>query len=320
MSGINANKKGLEMSFAFIFAMIVGAVILFLAIYMVARLISNSEQTHGGEVSKELSILLNPMQTSLESSKEMSIELPQETRIEDNCYYDGAFGRQTFSTSLKGIGDKWGKPGAAVPITNKYIFSPIDLEGNRLYLFSKPFDFPWKAVDIIIITSKAYCFVSPPKSVEDEIMQIKNQGGLNNLEINYSIEECKNNSIKVCFGFACDISVYSGDEEYRIGYVESQGNKMFYSGSLLYGAIFSDKNLYECNLKRIMKRIYQQGLLLSSESILIANKNCNSNMEADLNLFTTAVAHLNSSVELLQLREIVSILNIKNSNNNCKLW
>lgn len=325
MKQIIKSKKALEMSFSFIFAMIVGAAILFLAIYGVSSLIKNADTTHGSEISKEISILIDPLQTSIESSREMSIELPQETRIKDKCYTYGDFGSQGLTSALKGLKEEYGKEGVEVPITNKYLFTPNSIEGKKLYLFSKGFDFPFKIGDIIVVTSNNYCFVRPPTNIEDEISRIKNSNGMQNIEINESVEDCGNDTIKVCFDDVCDVSVYglcvNCGNEYETGFVEKGNERMYYSGNLIYGAIFADRSIYECNIQRLMKRLNYQGLLFLYESEIIAKQNCIAGIDADLGVFVQAAGNLNSSVELLTLRDMANQLNIKNSENKgCTLW
>jgi hypothetical protein len=322
------SKKALEMSFSFIFAMIVGAVIIFLAIYFASSLIKTSERQHSSEIAKEISILINPLQTSIESSKEMSIELPQKTKIYDSCYIETPFGRQTFASAVESLGGKYGKKGAEISIYNKYIFSNSIEEGKKLYLFSKGLNLPFKLGDIIIMTSGKYCFVAPPENIAEEILDIKNKGGMKNIEVNNSLEECPTDSTSVCFDSACDISVYKAscidcENEYDIGYVYKNNSRSYYVKDLLYGAIFSDKEVYDCNVKRLMQRAYQLSLLFVDTSDVMAREGCFTNIDADLAIFASAAIHLNDSVDLLNIRELAEGrdgLQSKNSNSLCKLW
>ena len=80
------NKKAyLQISFAWLFAIIVGAFILFLAIYGVTKLIKTEETTQEARTGKEISVLLNPLETSFETGKTTSLTLPIETRIYNKC-------------------------------------------------------------------------------------------------------------------------------------------------------------------------------------------------------------------------------------------
>jgi hypothetical protein len=59
------NKQGIEMGFSWIFAIIVGVVILFLAIYTTTRIIGTSRYELDTETAKKISILIDPLETSL---------------------------------------------------------------------------------------------------------------------------------------------------------------------------------------------------------------------------------------------------------------
>ena len=60
-------KRGLEISFAWMFSIIVGAAIIFLAVFAAVKLVNLGKQQTDTEVGKQLGILLNPIETSLES-------------------------------------------------------------------------------------------------------------------------------------------------------------------------------------------------------------------------------------------------------------
>ena len=91
---------------------------------------------------------------------------------------------------------------------------------------------------------------------------------------------CSQNSVKVCFESAsdCDIEVeglcddYRCDSEYDYGYVVKNNIRLYYVGDLLYGAIFSSPEIYECNVKRLMKRLIQQALIYKDEIFLISSE------------------------------------------------
>src|SRR3989344_2803023 len=50
---------------------------------------------------------------------------------------------------------------------------------NKFYIFSKPFEFPFKVSDLIYLTSEneKYCFDNAPENIAEEILQL-NQGNL----------------------------------------------------------------------------------------------------------------------------------------------
>ncbi len=70
-------KRGyLQISFAWMFALIVGAVILFLAIYFATKLVDKGDDVIDAKTGKEMGILLNPLETSMESIRTTPLTLP----------------------------------------------------------------------------------------------------------------------------------------------------------------------------------------------------------------------------------------------------
>ena len=67
------NKKAIEMSFNWIFAIIVGGFILFIAIYGAGKLIRTSEQSVYTETAASLVSLFDPLETGLASGKASEI-------------------------------------------------------------------------------------------------------------------------------------------------------------------------------------------------------------------------------------------------------
>ena len=153
-------KAYLQISFAWLFAIIVGAVILFLAIFFSIKLINIEQTIQDAKTSKEIGILLNPLETGFETTKSTSISFPAETRIYNKCNNKGTFGRQIIQVSQKSF-NEWSETNIDVGFSNKYIFSEEYVEGKKFYIFSKPFDFPFKVSDLMMITSseKDYCFI-----------------------------------------------------------------------------------------------------------------------------------------------------------------
>ena len=299
------------MSFTWIFAIIVGAFILFLAVYGVTKLIKTEKTISDAEVGKEISVLLNPLETNFQTATFTSLTMPVETRIYNKCSNDGIFGRQRILISQLSF-NEWTDSGIEIGSSNKYLFSEEYAEGEKFYLFSKPFDLSFKVTDLIyLIPSKdIYCFVDSPEDIEQEISSLNQK--------NLLLENCPLNSIKVCFGSSsdCDISV-----NYNRGVVE-KGNKEvdFITTPLMYAAIFSDKDVYECQLRRIMQRTASLALLYSEKSSFIAQQNCNSDLETELMILQDLTKTYDNSARLFQIENIVEQLENKNNAARCKLW
>src|SRR3989344_115280 len=173
------NKKAFEMSFAWMFSIIAGAIILFLAIYMTMQFITPQRHISQSELAKSLGALLDPLETGKGVAVESAvIEIAGEARIYNKCYRSDEndnFGRQGISIATKsGIGKQWQEPGEETSLQNKYIFSNSTTQGKNFYIMAKQFEMPFKVADLIFLYDKKYCFVNPPGWIEDDIENAKN--------------------------------------------------------------------------------------------------------------------------------------------------
>jgi len=312
------NKKAfLNISFAWLFAIIVGAFILFLAIFASTKIIKTSETQIDAETAKEIGILLNPLETGFETGKVSSISLPSETRIYNRCNNNGFFGRQIIKVSQKSF-DRWTDTDMDIGFSNKYIFSEEYVEGKKFYLFSRPFDFPFKVSDLIYIVSseKNYCFsgVDGNKELNDITDEIS---ALN--QKNFFLKECPENSVMVCFSGnseQCDVIVNIAGK-----YVQKNNEISYFEGdSLMYAAIFSDKSVYECQLKRLMQRTESLALLYKDKADFVSGKECNSNLNSELLVLNNLANSLSSSSNLASVSYAVEEIKKKNNLANCKIF
>tara|TARA_Y100000310_G_scaffold342099_2_gene443777 strand:- start:445 stop:1374 length:930 start_codon:yes stop_codon:yes gene_type:complete len=307
------NKKGfLQMSFAWLFAIIVGAFILFLAIYASTKIVNTEQTSLDAQAAKEIGVLLNPLETGFETGKTTSLRLPSETRIYNRCNNNGVFGRQIIQISQKSF-NEWSDTDVNVGFSNKHIFSEDYVEGKKFFIFSKPFNFPFKVADLIFLTSseERYCFVNPPEDIDRELSNLKQENLVRNI--------CSEGDIKVCFspGSDCDIQV---NEDSR--YVEKDGGRMdFYEDALMYAAIFSDKNVYECQLKRVMQRGEQLALLYQDKANLISREGCNTNLNQELSSLGSLEDSFEGSSNLNNyMVNLVEDVEKRNNLAECKLW
>jgi len=303
------NKKGLQISFAWLFAIIVGAVILVLAIYLATKFIGIGQTSSDAETAKEIGVLLNPLEMSFESGKTLVLELPTDSRIYNGCNVEGLFGKQLIRVSQKSFGE-WTETDINVGFSNKYIFSDRYVEGKKFYLFSKPFEFPFKVGDLIYMTSSLdnYCFIGAPKDIEDEIKDLK--------QANLFTENCPEDSIDVCFSDNpdCDIKV-----NYNVKYVDKQGEKLYFeTDALMYAAIFSDRIIYECQVQRLMQRTKELALLYEDKAVFITRSGCYSNL--NLVGLSSSAESLDSSYKLFLVAEVAEEIGRENKDSNCRLW
>jgi hypothetical protein len=306
---IKKNKKGFQMSFAWLFAIIAGVFILFLTIYGVTRLIDTGGDITSAKTGAEIGILLNPLETGFESGRTVLLTMPVETRIHNKYSTSGNFGVQIIQISQKSYG-KWSQTDVDISFPNKYIFSDSVVEGKKFFIFSKPFNFPFKVADVIYLTSseKDYCFINAPERIEEELSDLNQQ--------NLLVEDCSEESVRICFEteIGCDINVDVGRRE-----VEKSGQTMFFeTDALMYAAIFSDKSIYEYQIKRLMQRTNELLLLYDTKAVLLSNQACP--QDVNLFVFKNIVNNVQDSEDLTRAANAADDLERENEYATCKLW
>ncbi len=323
------NKKGFEFGFGWLFAIIVGAVIIFLAIYTVVKLIPQEQDIQSSQSVKELENLLSPIENVIEKGK---ISFAKETRLTNTCETAGNFGSQRISLSSRtSIGKAWTSEGISSRSYNKYIFSSEKVEGKEMHLFTKPFSFPFRIGNLIFLwgDKEKYCFVNAPREMEEEISDL----GLKNINVTSRIADCEEGSKSVCFASTrCDIDV-----DLMAGKVSKKGEKAVYyedsivfsstsnvgrkDYSLLYGAIFADPEIYECQVKRLGKRASELALIYFAKSgNIAANEGCSANIQGELSNFAETMRAINSSASLKGIRVNAEELGRKNNDLICKIF
>jgi len=311
------NKKGFEMSFTWIFSIIAGAAILFLAIYAASQFIKTHGQEIDTQTSVKLAILLDPLETSLESGKRSIIDFGANTKIyNDKCYTYGNFGEQ--SIGILTSQGRNARPSYGKPQYNKHIFSQNIEEGKEFSVFSKPFALPFKVSDLIFFSGREYCFVQTPESIREELEGL----GIMNVNFTESKASCKDGSQKVCFGQSsgCEIAVYGNNYDFSSGYLIKEGKTLYFTDSLIYGAIFSSPSVYECNVKRLSLRLANLGEVYLDKIKILDNINCNSLMDSSLNEIITLARNLNSSQQLFVIKEKADETEKINEAAECKVY
>jgi len=311
-----SRPKRSQFNFTWLFAIIAGAAIIALAIYGASRLGETERYKQDTQIAQEISILTEPLQAGFAEGSFAKISFNQETRINNNCFSEG-FGKNELSVSTKsGIGEEWQRGGGASSIYNKYIFSSFE-EGKEFYVFSKPFEFGFEVADLIFLSSKNYCFDELPEAIEDDIL------GFNADSI--SVGNCSEQDTKVCFNsFDCEIVVIGTcsqncDSVFDEGYVMKNSEKMYFVGNLLYGAIFSDKHVYECNVERLSNRASKIAQVFADKANLMEARGCGSNLRSNLLSFSTQIRNAVAS-DLSYLRSAAKELERINSEERCGVW
>ncbi len=311
---IKKNKKGFQVSFAWLFAIIAGAFILFLAIYAVTKLIGTGGDITSAKTGAEIGVLLNPLETGFESGRTVLLTMPVETRIHNKYSTSGNFGAQVIQISQKSYG-KWSQTEVDISFPNKYIFSDGVVEGKKFFIFSKPFKFPFKVADVIYLTSseQTYCFIEAPERIEEELSNLNQK--------NLLVENCPAENVGICFDAEpeyasqeCDINV-----DYYGGEVEKNDETMYFeTDALMYAAIFSDKNIYEHQIKRLMQRTNELLLLYDTKAVLILDQGCP--QDVNLFVFKSIVNNVQDSEGLMSAANAAEDVERENDWADCRLW
>lgn len=307
-------KRGqLDISFSWIFALIIGGFIIFGAVYGVTKFSKISEQKISSETAMDLTSFLNPLETSVEAGKSVYIKLPLNSRIFNSCDRYGTFGSQGLSVQ-EFIKNKWSVRGVETTFRNKYLYSSEFEEGKGFYAFSRPFEYPFKVANVIYMTSadEKYCFVNPPIKIKKELTELK--------QPNLLVEDCSadENIIQVCFSGSsrCDIIV-----NYNSKSVKKGSNTMYFDDdSLMYAAIFSDFDIYECVTERLVKRTLELIKIYQGKAVLVSTKGCVSDVLPSLNQLNQLLLDYTSSSDLSSHSQTIKLIENENSYSRCNLW
>ncbi len=325
------NKKGFDIPFGNLFAIIAGVAILILAIYATTQLIvPQAKYSEYTQAAAQLSNYLNPIVNGISSAYSSKISFGKNTRVYLTCstwgQYSPIFGKQTIAFSEEsGILKKWTEPGAEISRYNKYVFSDNVTEGKTYYIFSKPFYAGFRVDDLVMTTFNNYCFVAAPADIEEEIKSL----GMGNINFSTNVDNCKANQQSVCFGFAsdkCAISVVGQCDgsfcktQYDRGYVRKGTESMYYYGNLLYAAIYSSPEIYECNVKRLGKKIAELGKVYQGKIEVVKTKNCDTLVGNSLDLIVPLAQRMNSSAQMLRIQEYAKEMDDSNCKNLCKIY
>jgi len=321
------NKKSFDLPFSMLFAIIAGAFIILIAIYVTTKFISTEKQYDYAATAKSLANILNPVVNGLASASAIvPIEFKKETRIYLDCnvefYQSPVFGRQTLGFSEEsGLIKKWSAPENNISLYNKYIFGQEMMQAKKYNIFSKPFYMGYKVDDLVYIIpdSTKYCFVRAPENIEYEMSSFS----FSNINLTKNINSCPKNSAAVCFDFndaKCSILVNYDNEAYKTGSVTNNGQTVEYaSASLLYAAIFSSINNYNCNIARLGNKIHLLGGVYKDKVELVKVKECGSLIEPYLDSIIEQSTNL-TTAKLAGLLEEASLMDKTNCDSNCPIY
>lgn len=308
-------KKGFEFSFTWIFVLIVGATILFIAIFMASRLINREGSIYNTEVAAELGAVLNPLETDGESAKYYPLSFPAQTRLTTTCDAGGTFGEQALSVSVQsGIGRKWQDQGLPYRVSNKFIFSGPLLEGKKIQVIATPLMLPFKIGDALTLYTQSYCFVAPPESFEDAIISL----GADTIVEAATQSVCPPESTSVCFGEnGCDIVVDPSSTPHQ-GTLTKRGKTIVFSDGLFFPALVSDSAFYDCQLMRVRKRASELANLYAEKSSFLETRGCSTSLAPSLYVYQRDL--LRTTLPFTSLMRDAEVLGQSNERLACKLF
>lgn len=307
------NKKAITLPFNWLFAIVVGCIILLLAIYGAVKFVGTGEKVVATESAAKLVAVLEQMSVA-GSGKSSEIKLGNEVKIYLGCdaLSNRPFGKQSVSFAEK-IRGKFGERGSEIGIKNKYVFGD-EIEGKNLYLFSKPFKLGYKVGDLIMISSEDYCFYKTPSVIRDEIENL-NVG----IEFVDDFSDCSD-GIRVCFAAEdCDVEIISNDN-YESGKVVKDGSEVYFVGNLIFAGIFSSSEIYECNVKRLKARFDELAFIYGEKIKILEERGCRSDIRMMLSEIKNVEVSSSADLrDLVELSENINLLNIEQPD-GCEVW
>lgn len=307
------SKRGfLQVSFGWLFAVIIGAIIIFFAIYASVKLINSEEAVASTETGREIAVLLNPLETGFGEERSTLLTVGTDSQLGNRCNKFGEFGEQEISVAQR-ISGEWKDAGINQIFYNKYIFSKDSVEGKSFYLFSKPLVLPFNVADLIFLTeaTESYCFVNAPEKIKQELEDL----GQDNL----LTANCEATSLRVCFRSEesnCDIRVNTNEKSVTKG-----TEKVYYeTDALMYGAIFAEKYTYECQVSRLMSRLESLALLYDDKASKLMETCENQVSFLPLAASASVLADNGDSSELIDVKAIADDVENANKRAECKLW
>jgi len=328
------SKKAVELSFAMLFSIIAGAIIIFLAIYAATNFASQEKAGAYSQTALDLSNLLSPIANNIITGQSQIIRFTKESRIYINCSAQSSksmyFGSQSLAFSEEsGLIKKWSPPGSEIIRNNKYIFGHSIEQGKKLQVFSLPFNVGYRVDDLVILAMDSYCFISPPDSIKEKLAGLLTD--TMNISATGRITDCPKNSVRVCFGEgfttgSCNITVEGNCEEnycrsqYDIGRIALEnGKNLYYSGNLIYAAIFSSPEIYECNIARLGKKTAELGRVYREKIEIVKRVDCNSQLGPYLDRVITISENLTMN-KLANLNYQETLMDDENCKSTCELY
>ena len=255
------NKKAFEIQFNWIFVLVAGAAILLFFTAVVVKQKSVSEASTKATVLKSIEAIITGASVSIDTIN--IIDIP-DSNIEVDCD----------TISLGGISKQY---------QNLILFAPSSIKGNKLITQTLPFSIPYRATNLLYMTSPKIRYIiignsviakeinkSLPSDLNKEFYEtVPTIANKNDHKVKLAIFDFDVNSVdfknleKMPDNDVTAIKVNGDIEKGSIDFYqkrgsswESKGTSYYLTKSSLIGAIYSDtKEIYECNIRNVFNRL-----------------------------------------------------------------
>ena len=144
--------------------------------------------------------------------------------------------------------------------------------------------------------------------------------GIYTINFTESKANCDLKSTTVCFSSSdCDVEVNLFQ-----GYVKKKNVVNYYADTsndaLLLGAIFSESTIYECQVKRLMKKTSELASVFVSKDSILSSKGCSSGLNQELTLYSNITLSMNNSLSLKEIDLYQKEIGRRNDALSCKLF
>ncbi len=316
------NRRG-DFNFVTIFAIFAGIAILILSIYGVTKGGDTQKYQSDSTIAKQISIFTDPMQAGFATSSSGKIDFHQTIKFRNRCESFSDFGTNRISVATQDTSGKtYGDFGAEITVQDKYLISNEELETQSLYTLSKTFSFPYDVADFIVLIpdSEQYCFENAPEFI------ITSLGALKIPMIH--TENCSDKEmIQICTSNNdCDISIegmcsdYECKSKYDYGIIEKDNRIIPFVGELVYPAIFVERDVYFCNVDRMLYRASLLSQLYTQKTDLLSSRLCATSTKAQLIDWTNSLESIENADQILGIYDKSFELKKINERSGCKTW
>lgn len=322
------DKKGLVL-FHWILILIVGAVIIIFGIMFASKTGMVEQKKQNIVVVEYLDLFFNPFAEigSIAGGVGKSVELPYESEVNLRC----VAGEERLR-----IGE--GSKVAEKKIEN-FVYAPSKLKTKNFFVFSKPFEIPFRVGDLIFAfdSSQNFCLIYDPydsassgiaSEIDSDVRSSLLAAG-DNFVLCTKSNCCNSLDNPKVISFTSqkgDVNIIGNGplgEEFSYGEIDYNGTRSYFIGTaMIEGAIFSDYEIYGCNFKRLMEKVSAiTEIYAEKASFLDKTQTCSYNLfRADLSAIKNAANSLSATPSLAQtktLYEYSEELKDKNIRFNC---